>query len=35
MELIAENWYVPLLVVAGTAACSVFNKWKKSRNSKK
>ena len=28
MELIAENWYVPLLVIAGTAACSVFNKWK-------
>jgi len=31
MDIIAESWYIPVLIAAGTLACSTFNKWKKNR----
>lgn len=31
MEVIAEGWYIPVLIAAGSLACGAFNRWKKSR----
>jgi len=30
-DLLTEAWYIPVLIAAGTLACSGFNKWKKGR----
>jgi hypothetical protein len=30
-DLINEAWWVPVLIAAGSLACGMFNKWKKSR----
>jgi|TARA_R100001086_G_scaffold232305_1_gene153444 hypothetical protein len=30
-QLITEAWWIPVLIAAGSLACSTFNKWKKGR----
>lgn len=31
MEIITDNWWMGALVMVGTMACSLFNRWKAKR----